>query len=369
MSPVAGPAPGHVEGISQRLHQPQQRMFQFHDHAPSADLFVIESVIRKIDRPGRYAPFHQAFHPFGGVRGCEPRLDQGDQCVAVAVPVGIGREFRVRHGRTVQAHRFTELRPEFLRSHGDNQHLVTRPQGLVGSHGRMNIAQRLRAFAGGKEAAREVRQPGGLRIHERNVDESAAAGPVHPFIAGVESRQDADESVKAGRDVRHGRGKPDGRGRGVAGDGHEPGLALGDDVVAASPRLRSGMAVSADGGVDEARIQPAQRLGIDAGALERRHSRHVGDEYVGRLQQAKEQPVGLRLLDVQFQAALVSVDRQKVRAFALDKGRSPAARLVAPSRTFDLDDVRAHIPQEHGAVGPREGFGHFHDTQVSKRRV
>ena len=155
----------------------------------------------------------------------------------------------------------------------------------------MNVAQRLRAFAGGEEAARQVREPRGLRVHERNVHELTAAGPVLALIARVQRRQNSDEGVYARRDVRHGRGKPNRGGCRVAGDGHESRLALGDDIVAAATRLGARMAVSADRGIDKARVHGVQRFGFDAGPLQRRHSRYVGDENVRRPQQAKQKPV------------------------------------------------------------------------------
>ena len=46
---------------------------------------------------------------------------------------------------------------------------------------------------------------------------------------------------------------------------------------------------------------------------------------------------------VELDAALVAVDREEVRALALEEWRPPAARLIAVSRTLHFDDVGPQV--------------------------
>ena len=53
-------------------------------------------------------------------------------------------------------------------------------------------------------------------------------------------------------------------------------------------------------------------------------------------------------------AELVPIDRQEIRALASRiEGRSPSARVVPDPRTFDFDDVRPEVAEDHG--GERSG--------------
>ena len=89
---------------------------------------------------------------------------------------------------------------------------------------------------------------------------------------------------------------------------------------------------------------------------------------VGPLDQAVEDLAPFLVLEVERDALLVAVDAQEVGAFALEKRRPPGTGIVAPARLFDLDDPRAHVAKQHGAVGPREHAGQVEHENAIERR-
>ena len=97
----------------------------------------------------------------------------------------------------------------------------------------------------------------------------------------------------------------------------------------------------------------SERVVIEA-ELRQRSRTEVLDDHVALRDQLLEQPPSLRVLEVDGDAFLVAIDAQEVRAFAFEERRAPGARIVAFARLFDLDHARAHVGQQHRAVGTRE---------------
>src|SRR6185503_16377132 len=58
--------------------------------------------------------------------------------------------------------------------------------------------------------------------------------------------------------------------------------------------------------------------------------------------------LSLRVLQIEGHRTLVAIQGKKIGAQSLDKRRAPAAGVVAPLGSFDLDDVGTHVPQLHG---------------------
>src|SRR4029453_6528308 len=75
----------------------------------------------------------------------------------------------------------------------------------------------------------------------------------------------------------------------------------------------------------------------------------------------------LRVLEVQREAFLVSIDAQEVRTFAVYKRRTPRTRIVAEPRPLDLDDSGAHVRELHGAVGSGEHPAEIQDGDPFER--
>ena len=74
------------------------------------------------------------------------------------------------------------------------------------------------------------------------------------------------------------------------------------------------------------------------------------------------------MLEIERDALLVAVDAEEVRALALEKRRSPGARVVAFARLFDLDDARAHVGEQHRAIRARQHARQVQDGDPAEWR-
>ena len=141
---------------------------------------------------------------------------------------------------------------------------------------------------------------------------------------------------------------------GCAGDAHQAALALHDRIVARLHCTRSGLAESGNRAVDQPRMPRAQRRVIEA-ELRQRSRTEVLDDHVALRDQPLEQARALRVLEVERDAFLVAVDAQEIaRSRPRGTAGPHAARVVALARLLDLDHARAHVGEQHRAVGTGE---------------
>src|SRR5258706_101892 len=66
-------------------------------------------------------------------------------------------------------------------------------------------------------------------------------------------------------------------------------------------------------------------------------------------------------------AAAMPATRSPIELPTFTDGR-PAAGIVALAGFLDLDDLRAHVAQRHGAEGPGQHPGEIDDTHAGERR-
>ena len=150
---------------------------------------------------------------------------------------------------------------------------------------------------------------------------------------------------------------------GPAGQAHQPGHALGQDVVTGQRRAL-------------ARAEPADRAVDDGGVA-------GGDAVV--VQAETGQPAGLEVLDedvrpvgqlagyrvvalvgqVQGDRPLVAVDPEEVRADVAAQGWHPLPGVVA-GRALDLDNVGAEVGQHHRRVRPGQHPGEVGDQEAGQ---
>ena len=57
------------------------------------------------------------------------------------------------------------------------------------------------------------------------------------------------------------------------------------------------------------------------------------------------------LLNVQLQAALVTVHRKKIGTLFLNERGTPMTRLITDAGALDLDDIGAQVSEHHAAIG------------------
>lgn len=158
---------------------------------------------------------------------------------------------------------------------------------------------------------------------------------------------DGEGGIQAGGEVVDGHAAFHGGAAFFAGDAHQPAHGLQRQVEAAFLAARAALAVRRYRTIDQARVArahgllPQPQAVHDAGAV-------VFDQYVGAGDQL-DGCVALGLvLQVQGDRALVAVQGGEVLAVAIGDGR-PAAQGVACAGRLDLDDVGAHVGQQHAA--------------------
>ena len=163
-------------------------------------------------------------------------------------------------------------------------------------------------------------------------------------------RQDAEGGEAARADVGDGHAHLGRRPAGKAGNRHQAAHPLGHEVEAAPVAIRAGAAEPGDAGIHQPGIDLRQRLVAqtqavhDAGPEVLRHD-------VRRLRHAPEHRLALVRAQVQGDAALVAVQRQEAAGDVVGQARTHAPRVVAGAGPLDLDDVGAHVGQQHGAHG------------------
>ena len=198
------------------------------------------------------------------------------------------------------------------------------------------------------------------RVEQASVDPLALPGA----IAVRKGCQQRDGRVHAGHQV----GDRDagflraaaGKVVALAGDAHEPGHALDDEVIAGAICVRPVLAEAGDRRIDEARIDRS-----DAGVVEpvfrKAADLEVLDERIGVAGERQHEVATLGLREVDRDRPLAAIARQVIRGFprvpaggVLEKRRPPRSRVVAGDRFLDLDHRRAEVGEQLRAPRPGE---------------
>ena len=180
----------------------------------------------------------------------------------------------------------------------------------------------------------------------------------------MQGTHDPEGGVQTGDHVEHGHPGSLRRAVRVAGDGHEPGHALHQQVVTGHGATTLG-SEPRDAGVNQVRPALGDRSGVEpesfqATRLEVLHENVRGiHDLVGDLQIS-------RVFEIQHHRMLVAVHGQEIGADAVSMGRYPLAGIVTAG-PFDLDDRGAHVRQEHGAVRSRENAGEISNDHSAER--
>ena len=181
---------------------------------------------------------------------------------------------------------------------------------------------------------------------------------LHPLafardLALQQRGEDADGAEQPGREVRHGNADPHRALARRAGDRHQPAHALRDLIEAGALVIGAILAEAGDAAIDDARIDLAHALVIDAEL-----GLHVGaeilDDDIGLLRQAPEHLEALWILQVERHRALVAVQVLEVGTVAR------AARLLAAGvlhQGVDLDDIGAPVRELPHAGRPGTDAG------------
>ncbi len=225
------------------------------------------------------------------------------------------------------------------------------------------------AAAGGALAGREVvagvvGQQRRHRIEHRDLDVLPAARR----LPGVEREEDPLGGHHPRREVRDGGSDARRRPVRLAGQIHQPGLALHDQVVAGAVRVGPAGAEPRDRTVDHPRMPRRNRRVVEAEPGDGAGPEVLDDDVGARDQPPRDGPARV-VLEVDGAAPLVAVDREVVGRLAREKRRTERAGLVAAPRLLDLDDVGPHVAEGHRAVGAGHHPAEIDDPNAVERRA
>src|SRR5262245_17015090 len=330
------------------------------DHLARRGLRIVHDLVHGVDgRRRNAAVLEQLQQRLAVVRG-DRVCDRLFQIVTMAHTAEVRREALVPKRREVE-HCHQPL-PEAIVGAGDEDPLpVTATEVAIRRQRRMGRAERLRHGAGEQKPLSVIVQQGHRSLQEGAVDALAQSG-LGPVEQGV---ADAERGEDAGREVEERDAGPDRRAAGLARDRHDSAECLHERLVAGAVLARSGAPERRDRAIDEARVERGQRVVAQAEALHRPRP-EILDEDVGALDQIAEDLGALRRLQIERQVSLVAVDHEVRRRLPALVGR-PGTRLVARARVFHLDDVGAHVGQEHAAKGPGQDAREIEDADTVER--
>ena len=160
----------------------------------------------------------------------------------------------------------------------------------------------------------------------------------------------------------------------LAGDAHEPGHALDDEIVAGAVRVGAVLPEAGDRRVDEPRVQrgDGSRSRGRTSRGRRPCSSRRARRPAARGRWTIRCPSGvvkstatesLPRLHAQVIGRLAGVASARI----LEERRAPRPRVVAAARPLDLDDRRAEIREQLRAPRPGEHAGEVEDGQVGER--
>ena len=137
-------------------------------------------------------------------------------------------------------------------------------------------------------------------------------------------------------------------------------------VVQIVPRAmtgRAGLAVTADGAVDQARVDRRELVII------KRQARHDAgakrlDQDIGRLHQLEKNLDIAGRFEIKAEAALAPVERGEVGAEAVAVGVAQPAAQVANARRLNLDDISAQVGQPEGGKAAGQVTGQVENANA-----
>src|SRR5712672_2514606 len=326
-------------------------------HADMLDLRVGEHLVDRIDRSARHARLVEPVDPLGAAALDGVPVDLGIERVAVLRAAGAGRIVGIGD-HVGRFDRLAEAFPDLLPGRRDVDMAVGGLEHSGRDAGRVIVARLLGDLALDQIARRLEVEHEDLGLQQRCLDVLALAR----LLALQERGENTHRAGQSGRQVGDRDADPHRPLAGQAGDRHQPAHALGDLVEARPRRIGAALAEARDAAIDDARIDLAQILVVDAEPL-----LHVRPEilhhHVVLLDQPPEHREPLGRLQVQRDAALVAVQVLEIRPLARAARRLAALEL---RRRLDLDHVGAPVGELTHAGRPRANPGEVEDGKTRK---
>ena len=324
-------------------------------HRHRFHLGIVEELVGRADRGAGDSDRHEVGLQLARRPGRDDRVDLRAEFRGLRDALGVRRVGGVG-GQIVAADRLAEELPELVRAGGDEDRPVGRREHAVREDARrprdlgverqqvgLCLGAHDRLEQGGFDA---LALAGALAVEQRRVDRADEQHRRH--VVRHRHRADGGDAVHLLLQVR--------------GAGHR----LEHRVVPRTLGVRAAAAEGAGGGVDEARIVPAERFVVDAQPRGDAGA-EVLHRHVGVAGQVMDDLLALGRLQIDRDAALVPVPCLEHAALAFDEG-PPVASVVAAGR-FDLEDVGAHVAEQHGAVGTGDEAREVEDPDAVQRAV
>jgi hypothetical protein len=146
---------------------------------------------------------------------------------------------------------------------------------------------------------------------------------------------------------------------------HHTGHRLYDGVEGGTLAIGPGLAKSRDGCVDDFRIDRGHRFVVEAEALH--HSGTViFDEDVSLSSDSQERRSSGWDLEIERDAAFISVDAREIDTLAIEKRRDATSK-VAAARHLDLDHLRPERPEQPGTIRTGKHMSKVEHQHAGKR--
>ena len=294
-----------------------------------------------VDRPGWDARSREHGEPMGARLSPQDLLYKPDDFRPTAAA------FRVRSvprmfGHLRPTHGLPKSPPDTVVAQPERDRKIGGREGLVNGDHAVLPARATRCIAGPEVWNDSAGQKACHRIDERDVDRATLA----ISATGKESRDHREGRILSGQHVGCGRTDLLRLAVGFARQIHYAGVAFGDQVVTGPVGALAGETEPAYGDVYEIRLDRPEGLWIDA-ELCRDSGRLIHHDHVtpGREFTQNLQTFWLRV--IQAQAPLISVHAQEPERFSVEEWWSPGARVIADPRTLDLEDLGAHVGEQH----------------------
>ncbi len=137
------------------------------------------------------------------------------------------------------------------------------------------------------------------------------------------------------------------------------------EIVASAFGVRAGLAETADRADDDARVACGERL-----VREAELGHHAGaealDDDVGFLDHREERVASRGRFEIERDRSLAAIDGEEATAHSA-LGRWERADVIAEARVLDLDDVRAHVGEDHREKWPRQEPREIEDSDAGER--
>ena len=334
-------------------------------HAACDHLRVSEDLFQIVDRAcghaSRFAGSQKiVFRPcLGGLGDAAGQVHTIRNAVCIRGEIGCG-------GHVLQPQHLAQALVLAVIAGCQNNPAIGAIKHRVGGKVGVGVAHFTRSRAGCQVIHRLIGHNAGCHIHQSHIDMLAHARRATLMQGG----QNGGGGIDAGKNIRHCDADFLRLTARFAGNAHQPGHALDNEIIARTVGIRAGLAKPGDRTIDQAGVDRGQ-IGVIQPVFCQAADFEVFDHHVGVGNQGAHLGLpfgGAKIADYRGFAAIGGIEISGgLVTTPFDKGRPPAAGIIAFGGLY-LDHVRAQIGQ--GLARPRacQNPGQFDNLYASQRR-